>query len=123
MPDGYDTQIGEGGNFLSGGQRQRIALARAFYGKPKLILLDEPNSNLDTSGDVALSAAVAAARDYGATVIVVTHKKELVACADRILILERGKISKDFVTDSRAAPIIGADLPTDVAGTRSPLTS
>ena len=123
MPDGYDTQIGEGGSFLSGGQRQRIALARAFYGKPKLIVLDEPNSSLDTSGDVALSAAVSAARDYGATVIVVTHKKELVACADRILILERGKILKDFITDSRATPISEAYLPSNVPSARAPLTS
>jgi PrtD family type I secretion system ABC transporter len=90
LPDGYDTPIDPASALLSPGQRQRIALARALYGEPKLLLLDEPNSNLDGAGENALAAALAALRGE-VTVVVVTHRHTLVQHVDKILVLEAGR--------------------------------
>jgi len=92
FPKGYDTPIGAGGSFLSGGQRQRIALARALYGGPAFIVLDEPNSNLDDAGEAALVQAVLTQKAAGRTVVVVTHRTSILGTVDKLLLLREGMI-------------------------------
>lgn len=92
FPRGYDTTMGEAGSLLSGGQRQRIGLARAMYGDPSVIVLDEPNSNLDDLGEAALVRAVQALKNQGKTVFLITHRTNIVGAADQILVLLDGAI-------------------------------
>jgi PrtD family type I secretion system ABC transporter len=93
LPKGYDTEIGFDGSSLSGGQRQRIGLARAFYGNPKILLLDEPNSNLDSLGEAALSTAIAVAKENKITSIVISHRTSILNIADKIMIMKDGMIA------------------------------
>ena len=94
LAQGYDTQVGEQGLRLSPGQRQRIALARALYGNPRLVVLDEPNSNLDGAGEIALAQALSALRSEGVTSVVVTHRPSLIAHVDKILVLDAGRVQQ-----------------------------
>ena len=108
FPKGYDTPIGEAGNLLSGGQRQRIGLARAVYGDPVLVVLDEPNANLDDVGEAALVRTVQELKAKGRTVFLITHRPGIVAVADRVLILRNGMVQADGPRDEVLAALRAA---------------
>ncbi|SFC17083.1 ATP-binding cassette, subfamily C, exporter for protease/lipase [Polaromonas sp. OV174] len=111
FPKGYDTPIGEAGNLLSGGQRQRIGLARAIYGDPSLIVLDEPNANLDDAGETALLRTVLELKAKGKTVFLITHRPGAVAVADRLMILRDGEIFADGPKEAVLASLRPASPP------------
>ena len=90
LPDGYNSPVGRDGTMLSGGQRQRVGLARALYGKPVFVVLDEPNSSLDEAGDVALAHAISALKQLGTTFVVMTHRTSVLGVADKMLIMRDG---------------------------------
>jgi PrtD family type I secretion system ABC transporter len=113
LPQGYDTQIGDGGVRLSGGQRQRIGLARAVYGDPRLIVLDEPNANLDQAGESALADAIAELKRRGCLLIIVGHRPSTLAQADKVLVLQDGMVTmfgaRDDVLETLSAESSGKD--------------
>ncbi len=100
---GYNTSIGQGGSHLSGGMRQRIALARALYGDPNLIVLDEPNSNLDDAGEKALFDAIQTLKAQGKTILLVTHRKHILGISDRVLVMDEGAVKWYGKRDERPA--------------------
>jgi ATP-binding cassette subfamily C exporter for protease/lipase len=90
LPEGYNSPVGRDGALLSGGQRQRVGLARALYGRPVFVVLDEPNSSLDEAGDVALANAIASLKQIGTTFVVMTHRTSVLGVADKMLIMRDG---------------------------------
>lgn len=115
LPDGYNTQIGEGGAALSGGQRQRIALARALFGNPALVILDEPNSNLDSAGEEALLRAIQELKARKTTVILVTHKVNILTAADQVLVLTQGAVQAFGPREKVLGKVVGPQ-PVAIAG-------
>ena len=105
FPKGYDTPMGEAGSLLSGGQRQRIGLARALYGEPALVVLDEPNANLDDEGEAALVRAVQVMKSKGKTVVLISHRPGIVGVADRLLILHQGTVQASGPRDGVLAAL------------------
>jgi ATP-binding cassette subfamily C exporter for protease/lipase len=105
FPKGYDTPMGEAGGLLSGGQRQRIGLARALYGEPALVVLDEPNANLDDEGEAALVRAVQVMKAKGKTVVLISHRPGIVGVADRLLILHQGTVQASGPRDGVLAAL------------------
>jgi ATP-binding cassette subfamily C exporter for protease/lipase len=111
LPQGYDTPLGVGGSALSGGQRQRVGLARALYGDPALVVLDEPNSNLDEQGERALAQTLQDLRARSATTVLITHRLPLVSVVDKILLLAEGTVKAYGPRDEVLAAMQGKPAP------------
>jgi ABC-type protease/lipase transport system fused ATPase/permease subunit len=118
LPQGYDTRLGADGHVLSGGQCQRIGLARALYGDPVLVVLDEPNANLDQPGELALLATIAELKQAGTTLVIIAHRPSILASADRILYLNNGVVAALAPRDeviANLAPAQSPDLEAELA--------
>ena len=111
FPNGYGSQIGEAGAMLSGGQRQRVGLARAVYGDPALIVLDEPNANLDDVGEAALGRAVMELKGKGKTVLLITHRPSAIAMADRLVVMADGQVQVQGPRDAVLAHLKAGAAP------------
>ena len=116
LPKGYDTPVGEAGQLLSGGQRQRLGLARAVYGRPSLVVLDEPNANLDEVGEAALLRCVDRLRSEGVAILIISHRPGVRSAADRVVNLVAGRIESITETPRPAAAQVGAVQPFKPAG-------
>jgi len=121
FPMGYDTPIGEGGGMLSGGQRQRIALARAVYGEPALVVLDEPNANLDDAGEAALMNTVKQLKAKGKTVFLITHRPQAIGAADWLLLLTNGELVGNGPRDAVIAALQKRQKATQINTTEPPV--
>jgi ABC-type protease/lipase transport system fused ATPase/permease subunit len=123
LPKGYDTQIGQGGATLSGGQRQRVGLARALYRNPKVVILDEPSSNLDDEGEKALLQAFVHLKKSNTTVIVVSHKMSTLTSMDKLLLLRNGRVACFGARQQVLEALSGKIVPAQQSTTQSQVLS
>jgi ATP-binding cassette subfamily C exporter for protease/lipase len=114
LPGGYDARIGDEGCFLSGGQRQRVGLARAIYGDPRFVVLDEPNSSLDEAGEQALLQSLLMLKSRGTTLVVITHRTSVLPVADAMLVLRDGQVAAYGPRDEVLAALSKAQQQTAV---------
>ena len=120
LPEGYDTKLVAGGGSLSGGQRQRIGLARAVYDSPNLIILDEPNSNLDDAGEKELISAIDRIKAKKSTLVIISHRTNLLNAMDKLLALKDGLIATFGTKDKVLRQLIGPSvLPKTASGSRN----
>jgi ABC-type protease/lipase transport system fused ATPase/permease subunit len=110
LPRGYDTIIGENGAGLSGGQRQRIGLARALFGKPVLVVLDEPNANLDGDGDRALADAIQMLRNQRVTIVIINHRPNLLSLVDKIVFMHAGRVGRIGTREEMLPLLLGGAI-------------
>ena len=127
MANGYGTAVGVNGSFLSGGQRQRVGLARALYGAPALLILDEPNANLDEVGENALNSALTAAKKNGRTILIASHRPSAIRFCDLVLVMQGGEVTlygpRDQVLTTLAKAANGAAPPPTPATGAQPATA
>lgn len=137
LPEGYETMIGADGSPLSGGQRQRVGLARAFFGAPKLLVLDEPNANLDVAGEQALRTALKQAKAHGITVVLITQRLAILHAVDKVMVLQDGRVtgfaptseimpqlvSREKAADTRTAPKPPKTIKAGHSGARAAFTT
>ncbi|MFM9972611.1 MAG: type I secretion system permease/ATPase [Burkholderiales bacterium] len=116
LPQGYQSQIGEDGFFLSGGQRQRVGLARALYGNPKFVVLDEPNSSLDEAGELALQKTLMGLKAQGTTLVMISHRTSVLAAADSLLVLRAGQVAAFGPRDEVLAKLSAAHQSAKASG-------
>ena len=121
FPKGYDTRVGQGGAFLSGGQRQRVGLARALYGNPAVVVLDEPNANLDDAGENALLQAVELLKKQGKTVVLISHRPSVLKVADRLVIMEDGQVLASGPRDGLLAKLKEQQAQRALAASQPPI--
>ncbi len=119
FPQGYETLLGTGAFKLSGGQKQRIGLARALYGRPSVVALDEPNSNLDEAGEQALLVAIKSLKEVGSTIVLVTHRSNVLAVVDKMLLLKDGK-QHLYGPREQVLKVLAASLPITAGSVRAP---
>lgn len=121
FPKGYDTRVGQGGAFLSGGQRQRVGLARALYGNPAVVVLDEPNANLDDAGENALLQAVELLKKQGKTVVLISHRPSVLKVADRLVIMQDGQVLASGPRDGVLAKLKEQQAQRALAASKPPI--